>query len=329
MYTSVDTDGRWSSLDDPCVPIPETRKLLETKYSVISIPAGDTILYSGGETVMQLDLETGRSEIVLRSDGISEFGVIGDRVVYYESNGDRAERRPIDVIIDHGASSTSRYERISPRHGLYNAGLITTPAGIYWWTSRTGDPHGEREEWRWNPETGTVEAFPLRASSSVVADEDSFLYFDDDRRLVVRPQLPGPPTLAIDWDDELQTPLPIALDGDDLFWVEHQVREPVEASVDQLITRGADRVERLLVETRVVTAGAVDPAYVYFTREDSTSNETRQNLYRVPRAGGPMETFFTGETNSAVFDVRVDRCNVYWQVFTVEGGALYGREITR
>jgi hypothetical protein len=330
LHTSVDTDGKWTSLDAPCVPVGPVRKLLDTRFSVISIPAGDSILYSGGQTVSQLDLATGESRVVLRSDGVSQFATIGDDLVYYEGDGSSNGSSPINLIVDHGARSTSRYERISPRPNRVHAGLLATPAGVYWWTSYDGDP-ANAEYWRWDPETGIVDTYALAARSIVRTDEDSFFYADARNRLIVRPQRPGEFDLVIEKDPDGAAPQPIGIDGDELFYVNHTMPSYFDGD---LVTRGADGEERVIASGRYITGGAIDPTYVYFTEdcgfEDGGPFQTRcQNLYRVPRAGGPIETVFEGEPNSVVFDVVVDTCNVYWQHFTMDGGYLYGSEITR
>ncbi len=326
LHTSVDTDGTWTSLDAPCVPVGPMRKLLDMRFSVIAVPAGGSILYSGGQTVSQLDLATGESRVVLRSDTVTQFTAVGDQLVYYEGDGERNGSSPINVIVDHGARSTSRYERISPRPNRAHAGLLGTQAGVYWWTSHDGDP-ANAEYWRWDPETGAVDTFILEARSIVRTDEDSFFYADWRNRLIVRPQRPGPFDLVIEKDPDGPAPQPIGIDGDELFYVNHATPENF---FGDLVTRTIAGEERVLVSARNVTGGAIDPTYVYFTEDCGYVNgESRcQNLYRVPRAGGPIETVFEGERNSAVFDVTVDRCNVYWQQFTMEGGHVYAREIT-
>lgn len=327
MYTSADTDGHWSPLDEPCVPVGPTHELIETKFSVISAVAGKTILYSGGATVSQLDLETGESKIVLRSDGISEFATFGNNIVYYESDGDPSVHRPIDVIIDHGARSSSRYQRISPRPGQFAAGLITTPSGVYWWTAPDGFDT-TIEEWRWDPETGAVEPFPKDSATIVRSDATQFFYFDSANRLIVRPQLPGPPTLVVEMDAKAPPPMPIAIDGDEVFYVRYQ---DVDLDGD-LVARTSDGTERVLVSGMRITNGAIDPKYVYFIRNCSQvvvgPSTDCEDLYRVPRAGGPIETVFEGEENSTVFGVQTDACNVYWQQFRIDGGSIYAGEIT-
>lgn len=324
----MDNDGKWSSLEEPCVSIGETRKLIDSRFSVWAVPAGRTLLYTGGEDVSQLDLASGESEVVLRSDHMAPFGWIRNSIVYYETDGRAESRNTLDLIVDHGAASTSRYERISPRPNRVHAGLLTTPAGVYWWTSISDLELAEY--WRWDPDTDTVERYELDTKSLVRTDDDSFFYVDSRDRLVVRPQLPGPIDLVIDPVPDLPMRQPIGIDGDELFYVNHLT----EAYYDgDLVARGADGIERVLATGRYITGGAIDPSYVYFTEDcgiqDGGPFESRcQNLYRVPRAGGPVQTVFEGEVSSAVFDVTVDRCNVYWQQFTADGGALYGREIT-
>lgn len=324
LHTSVDTDGMWSSLDTPCVSVGDQRKILDTRFTILYMPAGDSLLYSGGQTVSQLDIASGESKIVLRSDGITQFGAIGNSIVYYEGSS------PIDVIVDHGARSTSRYERISPRPDRPQAGLMTTPAGVYWWTSFDG-AREHAEYWRWDPALETVEPYPLDSISLVRTDDDSFFYTDPRNRLIVQPQTPGPLELVIEKDPEGAIPQPIGIDGDELYYVDHT--RPTYYDGD-LVARGADGVERVLTTDRFITGGALAPGHVYFTEDCSVQDGGPfgmrcQNLYRIPRAGGVVETVFEGEPNSVVFDVTVDRCNVYWQHFTVDGGAVYGREITR
>jgi hypothetical protein len=328
VETSVDTDGTWAPLDTPCVSVGPVHKLLDTHYSVVTALAGGTLLYSGGGTVSQLDLATGKTKLVLRSDGISEFATFGNDIVYYESDGDPVLRRPIDVIIDHGAHSTSRYQRISPRPGQYSAGLITTSAGIYWWTA-SDDFDAPKEEWRWNPDTGVVEPFVMDATTIVRSDATHFFYFDSSNRLIVRPQLPGPPDIVVQFDEKLPPPMPIAIDGDEVFYVPYQ-----NTDLDgDLIARSSDGTERVLVTGQRITNGALDANYVYFTQDCGAMNggpfDARcENLYRVPRAGGPIQTVFDGENNSTVFGVETDGCNVYWQQFRIDGGSLYAGEIT-
>lgn len=324
VYTSLDTDGAWSSLDAPCVPLGTSpRRLVETRFSVMVVPAGGTLLYSGGEDVSQLDLATGESKIVLRSDALWQFGVFGNDVVYYETNGDPENRIGIDLIMDHGARSTSRYERISPRPGSNHAGLLTTPNGIYWMTTPTLDPNSGREEWRWDPQTGSVEPFVIGAATQIRTDDVSLFYADAANRLVVRPQRPGPVTLTFENVPEQPAPLPIGIDGELLYYA---VVRPGD-STHTLIERGLDREERTLASGRFITAAALDPRYVYFTADIDDRTGRRSDVFRVPRTGGPIETYFKGEDNTAIYDVIVDRCNVYWQMFTIDGGAIYGREI--
>ncbi|MFN0252961.1 MAG: hypothetical protein ACKV2T_39165 [Kofleriaceae bacterium] len=327
LHTSVDTDGTWTSLDDPCVSVGATRELFETRFSLLFQPAGDTLLYSSGQTVSQYDLATGETRVVLRSDGISQFGAVGDTIVYYESNGSTDSPTPIDLIVDHGARSTSRYERISPRPNRFQAGLVTTPAGAYWWTSYDGDK-ANAEYWRWDPETGATAPFTLDSITFVRTDDDSFFYFDSGNRLIVRPQHPGPPDLVVEMDPERPPPLPIGIDGDELFYVNH-----LDPSFEgDLVARGADGVERVIVTDNIIVSGTLAPAHVYFTVDcglmsGNDFDERCQNLYRVPRAGGPIETFFEGDANTTIWDVSVDGCNVYWQQFRVDGGSLYASEI--
>ncbi len=309
------------ALDEPCVPIGEQKKLLDFSFSVLAVVAGDTLLYSTGGTISQLDIPSGERKVVLRSDGISEFGVLGDALVYYEANGNPSERTPIDVIIDHGARSTSRYQRISPRPGDYNAGLITTPNGIYWWTSPDGTLES-RTTWRWNPETEAVEPFEMQARSIVRADDSSFFYFDTDNRLVVRSQTTGLPMFIEELDPAVVTPYPIAIDGDEVYYLLYSSDELDGDLVARKID-GSD--ERLLVGDRKPIYGAIDPTYVYFTE---SLEGGRGDIYRVPRAGGDIQTFFDGEEYTDVFDIRTDACNVYWQHYAFQSGALYGREIT-
>jgi hypothetical protein len=327
VQTSVDTDGHWSALDESCVPIGPTRRLVEAKYSVVFHPAGRTLLYSPGESVSQLDLATGESKIVLRSDGISEFGTIENDLVYYESDGNPEERRPIDVILDHGARSTSRYERISPEPGRYNMGLLTTPHGIYWQTS----PGTNMLEWRWNPETREVESFPMDRMTIARVDDTSLFYFDVMNRLVVRPQTGGPPTLVVDDVGALMDfpPNPLGIDGDEVFYVPYRTPN----FEGDLVARKFDGTQRVLASDRKITQGTIDSTHVYFTEDcgyqtNAPFDPRCQNLYRIPRAGGPIETVFEGEDNTDVFDVQVDACNVYWQQFTIDGSTVYGREIT-
>lgn len=320
VRTSVDTDGSWSGFDKPCVPVgPTAKKLLESNFSVWAQVVGDSLLYSTDRTITQLDIETGRSKVVLRSDGVSEFGVIDDALVYYESNGDPTERRPIDVIIDHGARSTSRYQRISPRHGLYNAGLVTTKNGVYWWTAQDFDQ--PREDWRWNPSTNAVEPFPMRALSAVRADGESFFYIDMDNRIVVRSQTTNEVTVLAEYDPEVVTPYPIAIDRGEAFYILYRNAD----LVGDLVAHHVDGNQRSLLVDHQVVNGAIDPTYVYFTE---AIDEDRGDILRVPRAGGSIETFFDGEDNTDVFDIVTDGCNVYWQYFAFESGAVYGREIT-
>lgn len=320
----MDTDGAWSSLDGPCVPLGTSpRRLVETRFSVMVVPAGGTLLYSGGGDVSQLDLATGESKIVLRSDALWQFGVFGNDVVYYETNGDPENRIGIDLIMDHGAHSTSRYVRISPRPGSNHAGLLTTPNGIYWMTTPTLDPNSGREEWRWDPQTGSVDPFVIGAATQIRTDDVSLFYADAANRLVVRPQRPGPVTLTFENVPEQPAPLPIGIDGELLYYA---VIRPGD-STHTLIERGLDREERTLASGRFITAAALDPRYVYFTADIDDRTGRRSDVFRVPRTGGPIETYFKGEDNTAIYDVIVDRCNVYWQMFTIDGGAIYGREI--
>lgn len=330
LHTSVDTDGTWSSLEAPCVPLGPAHPILDTRNSVYQVPAGGSILYSGGQTVSQLDLASGEQRIVLRSDGVTEFTTIGNYLVYFEGDGDSNGSSPINVIVDHGARSTSRYQRISPRPGLGHAGLFATPAGVYWWTSYDGDPE-RAEYWRWDPETDVVDTYDLRSRWIIRTDEDSFFYVDPMNRLIVRPQQPGDLDLVIEKDPEGATPQPIGIDGDELFYVNHTMPSYFDGD---LVRRGADGEEVVIASDRYITGGAIDPTYVYFTEDCGLEaggplQPRCQNLYRVPRAGGPIETVFEGERNSVVFEVVADRCNVYWQQVTMEGGALYGAEITR
>lgn len=327
IHTSVDSDGQWSSLEEPCVSVGPMGKLLETRFSLYTALAGDTLLYAGDGAVSQLDLATGDTKVVLRSDGISQFTTFGNNIVYYESNGDPFERRPIDVIVDHGARSTSRYQRISPRSGQLAAGLLSTRAGVYWWTAPAGFDV-EIEEWRWTPDGG-VEPFPMDAATMVRADATQFFYFDSQNRLVVRPQTPGPPTLVVEMDAARPPPLPIAIDGDEMFYVPYQ---NVELDGD-LVARHRDGTERVLVGGQRITHGALDRSHVYFTMDcgfqsGAPFDNRCENLYRVPREGGPFETVFDGEDNTAVFGVETDGCNVYWQQVTGTGGAVYAGEIT-
>ena len=329
LSTSVDTDGQWTSFEEPCVSVGPTRELVASRFSLLFTPAGNTLLYSGGETVSQLDLETGESRIVLRSDGVSEFGWIRDSLVYYEADGSPDGASPIDLIVDHGARSTSRYERISPRPHRAQAGLLTRPSGVYWWTSYDQDK-ANAEYWRWDPDTGATMPFALDASSLVRTDDDSFFYFDLDNRLTVRPQLPGPPDLVVEMDPERPPPLPIGIDGDELYYVNW-----LDLTLaGDLVVRGADGIERTLVTDNIIVGGALGPAHVYFVVDCGVQfgeafDARCQNLYRVPRGGGPIETVFEGEPNSTIWNVVVDRCNVYWQQFRMDGGALYGSDINQ
>ena len=323
VYTSVDTDGRWSSLEEPCVPLGPTHKLLDSTFSVLSVPAGKTLLYSSGSTISQLDSSSGDSKVVLRSDGISEFGFVGDELVYYEANGNPQERAPIDVIIDHGAHSTSRYERISPRRGHYNAGLITTHNGIYWWSSANGDLEFA-SEWRWDPVTSSVTPFEMHNKSTVVSDDESFFYFDTDSRLVVRSQTTGEVTVVAELDPEAETtPQPIGIDGDEVFYF---YSTSFELDGD-LIARKFDGTERVLASGRQFVYGAIDSNYVYFSDGSQDAN-WHGTIWRVPRAGGDVQTFFEAGDFVDVFDIRTDACNVYWQIHTFDSGALYASEIT-
>lgn len=328
LATSIDTDGTWSPFDRPCVSVGAQRELAESRFSVLAVPAGDTLLYSGGQTVSQLDLATGDSRVVLRSDSISEFGWIDDDIVYYEGDGARDGSSPIDLIIDHGARSTSRYQRISPRRSRFQAGLVTTRAGIYWWTSDDGNIE-TAEHWRYDPETGSVEPFPLEAASVIARDDTSFFFFDRRNRLVIRAQRPGPPDVVVDLDPELPVPAPLGIDGDEVFYVRYSSPE-----LDgELVARAGDGTERTLVTGNIIVGGAIDPTYVYFTvdcgvQDGGSFDERCQNVYRVPRAGGPIETYFAGDTNTAAFGVTIDRCNVYWQQFRLDGSSVYGRGIT-
>jgi hypothetical protein len=226
------------------------------------------------------------------------------------------------VIIDHGAHSTSRYQRISPRAGQYSTSLFATPSGVYW-STQASDLGTSAEDWRYNPETETVEAFPLDASSIVRTDETSLFYVDSLHRLVVRDQASGEAVFSTAFDEFLPLPIPIGLDGEELFYIQYFTSD----SIGSLISSRIDgtTMRRSLVLNQHLTNGALTRDYVYVTFDCGFGC---QNLYRVPRSGGPMQTVFAGEENSIVFDVRADACNVYWQQNTIDGVALYASEIT-
>lgn len=312
VYTSQDTDGQWTALTEPCVPLGETRVLLRSPQSVVFSVAGATLLYSEGVDISQRSLVTDEDRVVIRSDHVTLFGSVDNDLVYFESDGDREHPVPIDVVVDHGARSSSRYERISPHPGHIAAGLAFAPHGTYWWTI---PPDSQPiEEWRWDPETDAVTPFPTDRRSIVRSDDASLFYFDSLNRPTVRSQTTGELHFVQAAGPVDITPFPLGIDGDELFYVDDDATSAV------LVARSFGGDQRVLTRD-VSAAGALGGAFIYFVASQTT------DLEQIARDGSSARTVFAGGFNSRVFDVTTDACNVYWQHLTMDGAAIYGRSL--
>jgi hypothetical protein len=321
LQVSEDTDGRWAPLDAACVPIGDPRVVLDAYDAVLYAPAGDTLAFSINDEISQIPLRGGEPRVVVRGNGLYQFGVIGNQLVYYESNGDLDNRSPIDVIVDHGVErdpqrSMPRYERISPAPGAIVSDLRVLDTGIYF-TTAVAAPQQPLGQWRWDPRTRQSAAFALNAGSLVVNDGVSFFYFTPQSELMIRPVLPGPLRTFIAKDPDLSY-RPIGIDGDEVVFVELDVLN----GSSQLVIRAADGSERSLASGPQINSATLDARYVYFN-----DDRARTTLYRVPRAGGEIEPYFVGEPNSLVFQITKDACNLYWQQLTIDGSRVHAASL--
>lgn len=317
LRVSEDHDGRWTSLEEPCVPLGDAEVLAKIHGSVWLVPAGNTLLMTAGSDVLQVSVPGGDSQIVVRGEGVGGLGVFHDQIIHYES-GNTGFGAGIDIIVDKGRGSSERYRRLSLRRGEEHAGLIVTPVGAVWASFATDDETGESAtHWRWNPATDQTTQLMIDPRSGVANDDHAIAYFDTANSTVIYPLDEVPHVLG--GNSSTETLTPIAIRGGEMLFT-HDVATAIETTIEapmrELMLGTSLDSAITLVSRRAIGDVVLAADGVYFT-DTSASNR----ISRVDLTSHEITTFYESATANP-FGLAADACNVYWQEISFEQGAF-------
>jgi hypothetical protein len=282
-------DGNWTRLDAPCaVASPAAQQLGADSLLTDFQPAGASVLFDTTGGLAQLGLGARHPQTISSSfpsgTTYSEFYVVANDLVYFDAPADKR----FDMVIDHGANASNRWERIASISDTDFTSILATPGGLYW----------REAGWqRWTPATGLVHASELPDVPTLLTDGATLFYKDGDDLYTAAI---GSAPIRLATVDQFTLPIGIA-DGTAYVW--HQDTFELTA-----ITPAGTRTIATTDSVGPPANHAFGGGYFYYSPPSRPSA-----IFRVALDTGTQETL--PAVDGRFLRIKADACNVYWTAF--------------